>query len=81
MNIPTSSPLRPPSRVAMWSGYIAGIFRRSARATPLAAPLPISRRQTLLLAQGLKRNEQRIRMLELLREVKGEHSDISKQQS
>ena len=81
MNIPTSSPLRPPSRVAMWSGYIAGIFRRSARAMPLPAPIPMPRRQALLLARGLKRNEQRIRMLELLREVRGEHNDISEQQS
>ena len=74
MNVRAASTPRSSSRITRLSGYIVDIFQRSRRASPLLAPLPITRRRELLLAQDLKRNEQRIRMLELLREVKHPHS-------
>lgn len=73
MNAQTGPPVRPSSRIATWSSYIAGIFQLPARTTPLALPIPATRRQALLLAQDLKRNEQRIRMLTLLHEVREKH--------
>ena len=77
MNVQTVVALRSSSRIARWSGYIAGIFQRSTGTLPLGAPLPMTRRRELLLAQDLKRNEQRIRMLELLHEVKHAHGSGS----
>jgi len=70
MNIPAKLSLHPTSRIAILSGYIRGFFQRSAKAIPLAVSLPTTRRQALLMAQDLKRNEQRIRMLELLHEIR-----------
>jgi hypothetical protein len=57
------------------SDYIARIVHSRARASQ--TPLRMTRRQELLAAQEQKRREHRAHVLELLREVKEKHQNVS----
>jgi hypothetical protein len=69
MNTQATPHARSPWHLGTWSDYLIRLNRFMLPKVP-AAPMRITRRQELLAAQDKKRQEQRTRVLELLREVK-----------
>jgi hypothetical protein len=59
------------------SDYISRILHPGGKASLLHAPVRMTRRQELLAAQEQKRREHRAHVLELLREVKEKHQNVS----
>jgi hypothetical protein len=57
--------------------YIARIMHARDRTAMGPAPVRLTRRQELLAAQEQKRREHRAHVLELLREVKEKHQNVS----
>lgn len=57
-------------RPSTWSDYFTRIVRHGTKTSAQQVPVHRTRRQELLLAQELRRKEQREHVLELLREVK-----------